>query len=150
MPCTAAVNTSNTISHALYTGESLVVGETLAVGQVGRESVAVLAETVVGQLERPLVVDQTVAALQPTVCPQRTAMQVPHALLAQTISAVCDAQIVCIWSSRCHCQPKTTSSLALFKSTLVLPFRYPGTDLPRLSCKRGRKKGVVVVVKKKN
>ena len=30
--------------------------------------------------------------------------------------------IVCIWSSWCHCRPKTPSSLASFKSRLVLPF----------------------------
>ena len=33
-------------------------------------------------------------------------------------------QIVCIWSSCCHCHPKTPSSLASFKSRLVLPFWY--------------------------
>jgi len=31
-------------------------------------------------------------------------------------------QIVCIWSSWCHCYPKTLSSLASFKSRLALPF----------------------------
>ena len=35
-----------------------------------------------------------------------------------------EVQIVCIWSSRCHCHPQTPSSLALFKSRLVLPFWY--------------------------
>jgi len=33
-------------------------------------------------------------------------------------------QIVCIWSSWCHCHPKTPSSLASFISRLVLPFWY--------------------------
>jgi len=31
---------------------------------------------------------------------------------------------VCIWSSWCHCHPQTPSSLASFKSRLVLPFWY--------------------------
>jgi len=35
-------------------------------------------------------------------------------------------QIVCIWSS---CQPKTPSSLATFKSRLVLPFWYRLTQV---------------------
>jgi len=33
-------------------------------------------------------------------------------------------QIVCIWSSWCHCHLNTPSSLASFKSRLVLPFWY--------------------------
>jgi len=33
-------------------------------------------------------------------------------------------QIVCIWSSWCHCRPQTASFLASFKSILVSPFRY--------------------------
>ena len=33
-----------------------------------------------------------------------------------------EVQIVCIWSSWWHCHPKTPSSLASFKSRLVLPF----------------------------
>ena len=33
-------------------------------------------------------------------------------------------QIVCIWSSWCHCLPKTSSSLASFKSRQVLRFLY--------------------------
>ena len=41
-------------------------------------------------------------------------------------------QIVCIWSSWCHCYPKTPSSLASFKSRLVLPFSYPGCPGNRL------------------
>jgi len=44
-------------------------------------------------------------------------------------------QIVCMWSSWCKCHPKTPSSLASFKSRLVLPFC---TGLPRLSWKKGR------------
>ena len=41
------------------------------------------------------------------------------------IWSVCsEMQIVCIWSSWCHCHPKTPSSPASFKSTLVLPFWY--------------------------
>ena len=32
-----------------------------------------------------------------------------------------EVQTVCIWSSWCHCHPKTPSSLASFKSRLVLP-----------------------------
>jgi len=40
-------------------------------------------------------------------------------------SSVCSkVQIVCIWSSWCHCHPKTPSPLASFKSRLVLPFWY--------------------------
>ena len=35
----------------------------------------------------------------------------------------------CIWSSWCHCHPKTPSSLASFKSRLVLPFRYRLTQV---------------------
>ena len=37
------------------------------------------------------------------------------------LSAWREVQIVCIWSSWCHCHPKTPSSLASFKSRLVLP-----------------------------
>ena len=33
-----------------------------------------------------------------------------------------EVQIVCIWSSWCHCHPKTPSSLASFKARLVFPF----------------------------
>jgi len=33
-------------------------------------------------------------------------------------------QIVCLWSCWCHCHPKTPSSLASFKSRLVLLFWY--------------------------
>ena len=40
------------------------------------------------------------------------------------LSVWSELQIVCIWSSWCHCHPKTPSSLALFKSRLVLPFWY--------------------------
>ena len=39
--------------------------------------------------------------------------------------AVCsEVQIVCIWSSWCHCITNPPSSLASFKSRLVLPFWY--------------------------
>jgi len=37
------------------------------------------------------------------------------------LSVWSEVQIVCIWSSWCHCHPKTPSSLASFKSRLVLP-----------------------------
>jgi len=40
------------------------------------------------------------------------------------LSVWIEVQIVCIWSSRCHCHPKTPSSLASLKSRLVLPFWY--------------------------
>jgi len=40
------------------------------------------------------------------------------------LSVWSEVQIVCIWSSWCHCRPKTLSSLASFKSRLVLPFWY--------------------------
>ena len=35
-----------------------------------------------------------------------------------------EMQIVCIWSSWCHCQSQIPSSLALIKWRLVLPFWY--------------------------
>ena len=38
------------------------------------------------------------------------------------LSVWSEVQIVCVWSSWCHCHPKTPSSFALFKSRLVLPF----------------------------
>ena len=40
------------------------------------------------------------------------------------LSAWSMLQIVCIWSSWCHCHPKTPSSLDSFKSRLVLTFWY--------------------------
>ena len=40
-----------------------------------------------------------------------------------------EVQIVCIWSSWCHRHPQTTSSLASFKSRLVLPFWYRLTQV---------------------
>jgi len=40
------------------------------------------------------------------------------------LSVWSEVQIVCIWSSWCHCHPKTPSSLASFISRLVLPFWY--------------------------
>jgi len=61
-----------------------------------------------------------------------------------------EVQVVCIWSSWCHCRPKTPSFLASFKSWLVLPFWYwlaqvvlekrllngcSGSSLSILSCK---------------
>ena len=39
------------------------------------------------------------------------------------LSVWSEVQVVCIWSSRCHCNPQTPSSLASFKSRLVLAFR---------------------------
>jgi len=38
------------------------------------------------------------------------------------LSVWSEVQIVCIWSSWCHCQPKTPSSLASFNFRLILPF----------------------------
>jgi len=38
-------------------------------------------------------------------------------------------QVVCIWSSRCHCRRTTPSSLDSFKSRLVLPFWYRFTQI---------------------
>jgi len=40
------------------------------------------------------------------------------------LSVWSELQIVCVWSIWCHCHPKTPSSLAWFKSRLVLPFWY--------------------------
>jgi len=40
-----------------------------------------------------------------------------------------EVQIVCVRSSWCHCRPKTPSSLATFKSRLVLPFWYQLTQV---------------------
>ena len=40
------------------------------------------------------------------------------------LSVWSEVQIVCILSSWCHCRPQTPSSLASFKSRLVLPFWY--------------------------
>jgi len=40
------------------------------------------------------------------------------------LSVWSDVQIVCIRSSWCHCIPKLPSSLASFKSRMVLPFGY--------------------------
>jgi len=42
------------------------------------------------------------------------------------------AQMICIWSSWCHCHP---SSLATVKSRMVY---LSGASLPRLSWKKGR------------
>ena len=38
-------------------------------------------------------------------------------------------QIVCIWSSWCHCHPEIPSSLASFKSRQVVPFWYRLTQV---------------------
>ena len=40
------------------------------------------------------------------------------------LSVWSQVQTVCIWSSWCHCHPKTPPSLASFKSGLILPFWY--------------------------
>jgi len=41
-----------------------------------------------------------------------------------------EVQIVCMWSSWCHCHSKTPSSLASFKSrVMVLPFWYQLTQI---------------------
>jgi len=45
------------------------------------------------------------------------------------LSVWSEVQIVCIWSSWCHCHPQTPSSLASFKSRLVLPFLYRLTQV---------------------
>ena len=38
------------------------------------------------------------------------------------LSVWVEVQVVCILSSYCHCHPQTPSSLASFRSRLVLPF----------------------------
>ena len=40
------------------------------------------------------------------------------------LSVWSEVQIVCTWSSWCHCHPKTPSSIASFQSRPVLPFWY--------------------------
>ena len=40
------------------------------------------------------------------------------------LSVCSEVQIVCIWSSWCHCHPKAPSPLASFKSRLILHFWY--------------------------
>ena len=45
------------------------------------------------------------------------------------LSVWSEVQIVCIWSSWCHCHPQTPSSLASLKSRLVLPFWYRLTQV---------------------
>jgi len=45
------------------------------------------------------------------------------------LSVWSEVQIVCIWSSWCHCHPKTLSSLAWCKSGLILPFCYRLTQV---------------------
>ena len=45
------------------------------------------------------------------------------------LSVCSEVQIVCIWSSWCHCCPQTPSSLASFKSRLAVPSRYRLTQV---------------------
>ena len=45
------------------------------------------------------------------------------------LSVWSEVQIVCMWSSWCHCHPQTLSSLASFKFRLVLPFWYRLTQV---------------------
>ena len=45
------------------------------------------------------------------------------------LSVWCEVQIVCMWSSWCHCRPETPSSLASFKSRLVVPLWYRLTQV---------------------
>ena len=45
------------------------------------------------------------------------------------LSVWSEVQIVCIWSTWCHCHPKTPASVASFKSRLVLPFWYRLTQV---------------------
>ena len=61
---------------------------------------------------------------------------------ARECYAVC---VLCIRSSGCHCHPKTRSSLASFKSRLVLPFWY---RLPMLSWKRGCLMAILTIIQK--
>jgi len=49
--------------------------------------------------------------------------------LVVLLSVWSKVHIVCIWSSWRHCHPKTPSSLASFKSGLVLPFWYRPTQV---------------------
>ena len=53
---------------------------------------------------------------------------------------------VSIWSSWCHCHPKTPTSLASFKSTLVLPSWYRLTQVILEKRPKNRCSTVVVVV----
>ena len=66
-----------------------------------------------------------------------------------------EVQIVCIWSSWCHCRPKTPSSLASFKSRLVLPFWYRLTEVvlekrPLNGCSSWRRTSSVKALKAKH
>ena len=45
------------------------------------------------------------------------------------LSVWSEVQIVCVWSSWCHCHLETPSSLASFKSRLVLAFWYQLTQV---------------------
>jgi len=69
------------------------------------------------------------------------------------LSVWSEVQIVCMWSSWCHCRPKTPSSLASFKSRLVFSFlvpAYPGCPgkeaIKRAWCSSSIVVVVVVVV----
>jgi len=62
------------------------------------------------------------------------------------LSVCSQMQIVCIWSSWCHCHPQTPSYLASFKSRLVLPFWYRRTQVvlekrPLNGCSSSRSSG---------
>jgi len=59
------------------------------------------------------------------------------------LSVWSEVQIVCIWSGWCQCHPKTTSSLASFKSRLVLPFWY---CLTQVVLEKGLLNGCSVVI----
>ena len=59
------------------------------------------------------------------------------------LSVWSEVQIVCIWSSWCHCIPKPHHLLPRLNPDW---FYLSGTDLPRLSWKRGRYADVVVLV----
>ena len=59
------------------------------------------------------------------------------------LSVWSEVQIVCIWSSGCHCIPKPHHLLSHLNPDW---FYLSNTGLPRLCWKRGRLMGVVVVV----
>jgi len=52
-----------------------------------------------------------------------------QAVKIEWISVWSEVQIVYIWFSWCNCHPKSLSSLALFKSRLILPFWYRLTQV---------------------
>ena len=69
------------------------------------------------------------------------------------LSVWSEVQIVCIWSSWCHCFSKTPSSLDSFKSRLVLPFWYHLTQVvvekrPLNGCISSKGKQSIAVCKK--